>query len=206
MDRYPIPVMDDNDRLTKWLAQGDTIHAWENEEIASPYGRYAFTRCQLPDGTIASDLPTHACGCERPTWRYGRSPVFTCNSEGAKMRVDGEFPLRIYRKIGTASGFSVHNSTRAVLSGELVRDVKRTEFTDTPAGYRSACNVAAYLNELADKGPRVAPIGRFFQAYTVERLSYESKECRPDGRPLGYSFAQAVIEWSAMEPHPEVQA
>jgi hypothetical protein len=67
------------------------------------------------------------------------------------------------------------------------------EWTDTPMGWKAA---AAFADKLPSRNPAAAPL-QFHYRYTVERVFYETKELRADGRPVGIHYRVAIIQWSA---------
>ncbi len=83
---------------------------------------------------------------------------------------------------------------------------KRTTFSGTAAGYKAAVRACEALDSHSENG-RIAPIGKVYSAFTVERLTLQSAECWPDndfrefmrGRPIHTTWIYAVIEWSAIE-------
>lgn len=184
----PIPVFDRDGQLSQWLADKSLIHVWQNHDLGSAgVGGFAFTRCATPDTTIVGDIAP-SCECKAPHWRYGTIPVL--NTRLAES-------FRVYRVLGVASGLSYRSDDGM---GSVTRVVKATEFSDTAAGARAAGIAAGKLSDYADThGPRTAPAGRFWQAFTVERVSYETRERRPDGNPYGNHYRVAVLEWSATD-------
>lgn len=118
-------------------------------------------------GEYVADILTPGDGARPDGWRFSH----------ATSRLLSADDVVFYAKVGVAY-FPAH--------------AKRFTFSDTPAGWRAAENVARSLPR--DNGDAPA---RLSHAFTVERLSYATEEKRADGRPLDVSYAVAVIHWSA---------
>lgn len=125
---------------------------------------------------------TPASGHEAaPSWRH-------------KFVEQTEDPSRVtfYRRMGTQTAFHSLANPGAFVT-------LKTEWSDTPAGWRAADvalgNLYSQIETEWD-----APIGHVQHAYSLERLTWETRETREDGRPLGVHFTINIIEWSCITP------
>lgn len=117
---------------------------------------------------------------EKPSWQY-------------ELVEQTDMPDRFtfYRKHGTQSAFHVKGR-------DVLLSIK-TEFSDTPAGWKAADRALERIYAEAET-EWDAPIGHVKHVYSIERISWTSDEKREDGRPLGYRFTVNVIEWSHIAP------
>lgn len=167
-------VFDPEGKVKDWLEIGRTVHVWRNHDLSSP-----------DVGALAFTATTEGQPIKAPHWRFGETPEASTTDAAAFL---------FYERVGVASGI-----VRGLHVGQPHRVITtRVLFSDSYAGLRAANRAADKLTEATNADGHLAPIGRVFVAFSVQRLTYSSDEKRDDGRALASLSHFAVIEWCAI--------
>lgn len=195
VDRELIPVLDPTGAVEKWIADGRGVKVWTCKDLGSSMiGSHAFT----PGDTE-----------ERAGWRYGQTPDEVLTSADAAGR------LVFYRKAHVIAAWSdTPAGWKAAyrFSERLWRDAEhyqRWEHTAPAPSPYIVYHVRGRRLLIDRRSTWMAPIGRIYQTWTVERHTYRTEETVAfplysgtdvRTRPLDSESRVCVVSWSAMAP------